>query len=63
MSLKGYWNDDGPKIVRKTQFEGSQLKSKPVPEPERETWRDHPDQEAVKRAATSLCTKESHRDS
>lgn len=66
MSLRGFWNKDGPTLVRRTQFNGSQLRARPQPLAVSEgSWRDHPDREAAARAERALCTlpKVSHRDS
>jgi hypothetical protein len=55
MSLRGFWNKHGAALVRRTQFAGSQLTATPKPSPAEETWRTHPDQEAVARADKALC--------
>jgi len=55
MSLRGFWNKRGPRIVRATQFTGSQLKAPPSPATPEGTWIDHPDLESVKRALVAKC--------
>jgi hypothetical protein len=60
MNVRGFWNK---RNARQTKDQVTTLRTKPVPEAPQETWRSHPDREAIARAEKALCTKESHRDS
>lgn len=63
MNLRGFWNKNGPKTVRKTQFAALRLKGPPATTAPQGTWLDHPDREAVSRAEKALPIKQVHRDS
>jgi hypothetical protein len=57
VNLRGFWNKDGKRIVRKTQFHSLALRQLPRHSCLLEgTWRDHPDRAAAQAAERSLCT-------
>jgi hypothetical protein len=57
VSLRGFWNKRGQRLVSKTQFTSPALRVPPAPAASPEgTWIDHPDLESVKRAQVAQCT-------